>query len=107
MVTLKGMPKQIWILGFVSLFMDISSEIVHSLLPVFLVGAMGASYTSVGLVEGLGEGMALLFKTISGPLSDRLKKRRLLVLIGYGMGAPQLLVAAAASTGVATVGGIS
>lgn len=81
------MPKAIWILGFVSLFMDVSSEIVHGLLPVFLVSALGASYTSVGLIEGIGEGTALLFKIISGPLSDRLRNRKPLVLLGYTLGA--------------------
>lgn len=82
-----AMPKAIWILGFVSLFMDVSSEIVHGLLPVFLVSVLGASYTSVGLIEGLGEGTALLFKIFSGPLSDRLRNRKSLVLVGYTLGA--------------------
>lgn len=83
----QKMPKAIWVLGFVSLFMDVSSEIVHGLLPVFLVSVLGASYTSVGLIEGLGEGTALLFKIFSGPLSDRLKNRKSLVFIGYALGA--------------------
>lgn len=94
------MPKAVWILGFVSMFMDISSEIVHGLLPVFLVSTLGASYTSVGLIEGLGEGTALLFKIISGPLSDRLRNRKALVLIGYSFGAlskPLFAVAQSAS----------
>lgn len=81
------LPRAIWVLGFVSLFMDVSSEIVHGLLPVFLVSVLGASYTAVGVIEGLGEGTTLLVKFISGPLSDRLKNRKLLVLIGYTMAA--------------------
>lgn len=81
------MPRAIWVLGFVSLLMDVSSEIVHGLLPVFLVSVLGASYTSVGLIEGLGEGTALLFKIFSGPLSDRLRNRKSLVLVGYALGA--------------------
>lgn len=81
------LPRAIWVLGFVSMFMDISSEIVHGLLPVFLVSVLGASYTSVGIIEGLGEGTALLFKIFSGPLSDRLKNRKSLVLLGYSLGA--------------------
>jgi sugar phosphate permease len=67
--------------------MDISSEMVHSLLPVFLVSVLGSSYTSVGLIEGLGEGVTLLFKMISGPLSDRLRNRKSLVFIGYTLAA--------------------
>lgn len=85
--TKDKLPKEIWILGFVSLFTDVSSEIVHGLLPVFLVSVLAASYTTVGIVEGLGEGTALLFKIISGPLSDRLKNRKSLVLLGYALGA--------------------
>jgi len=81
------MPKTIWALGFVSLLMDISSEIVHGLLPVFLISVLGASYTMVGLIEGFGEASTLVIKVFSGPLSDWLGKRKPLVLIGYTMGA--------------------
>jgi len=83
----KALPKAIWVLGFVSLLMDISSEIVHGLLPVFLVTVLGASYTSVGLIEGFGEATALILKVLSGPLSDFMKNRKSLVLAGYFMGA--------------------
>jgi len=77
----------IWALGFVSLFMDVSSEIVHGLLPVFLVTVLGASVTAVGVLEGLAEGTALILKVFSGSLSDILGRRKPLVLLGYGMGA--------------------
>ncbi|MBI1859849.1 MAG: MFS transporter [Deltaproteobacteria bacterium] len=67
--------------------MDVSSEMVHGLLPVFLVSALGASMTSVGVLEGLAEGVVLLVKVISGPLSDWLGRRKPLVVIGYTVGA--------------------
>src|SRR4051812_34119058 len=67
--------------------MDVSSETVHGLLPVFLVTILGASVTSVGLLEGLAEGTALLLKVLSGPLSDWLGRRKPLVVAGYGMAA--------------------
>ncbi len=81
------MPRSIWALGFVSLFMDTSSEIVHGLLPVFLVSVLGASVTSVGILEGLAQGAVLIFKVISGPISDSLRFRKPLVVMGYAMGA--------------------
>lgn len=81
------MPRTIWALGFVSLLMDTSSEIVHGLLPVFLVSVLGATYTTVGLIEGFGEAAALVLKVFSGPLSDWWGKRKPLVLLGYAMGA--------------------
>ena len=81
------LPAQIWILGFVSLLMDVSSEIVHGLLPVFLVSSLGASYSLVGVIEGAGEATAMAVKVFSGPLSDWLGKRKPLVLFGYALGA--------------------
>jgi len=69
------------------LFMDTSSELVHSLLPVFMVSTLGASMTSVGIVEGIAEATALIAKIFSGTLSDHFRKRKLLVAIGYGMAA--------------------
>ena len=71
----------------VSLFMDVSSETVHGLLPVFLVTVLGASFTAVGVLEGFAEGTALAFKVVSGPLSDWMRRRKPLALIGYSMGA--------------------
>jgi MFS family permease len=81
------LPSAIWALGFVSLLMDVSSEMVHSLLPVFLVTAVGASGLVVGVIEGLAEALALVVKVFSGVLSDYWGKRKGLAVIGYGLGA--------------------
>ena len=80
-------PRTVWALGLVSMFMDISSEMIHSLLPVFLVSSLGASMALVGLIEGTAEATAAVMKVFSGWLSDRLGKRKLLAGIGYGLGA--------------------
>ena len=69
---LRAIPGSIWALGFVSMFADISSEIIHSLLPVFLVSVLGASTLAVGLIEGIAESTALITKVFSGALSDYL-----------------------------------
>ena len=82
-----GIPGAIWALGFVSLFMDASSELVHSLLPVYLVGTLGASAFAVGLIEGTAEALALIVKVFSGYLSDAFGRRKPLVLLGYGLAA--------------------
>ena len=74
-------------LGFVSLFMDVSSELIHSLLPVFMVSSLGASMIFVGIVEGIAEATALIVKVFSGTLSDYLGKRKGLPVLGYGLGA--------------------
>ena len=79
-------PAGVWALGFVSLFMDISSEMIHALLPVFLV-SLGASVAAVGLLEGTAEAIAQVTKVFSGTLSDRLGKRKLLTVVGYGLAA--------------------
>ena len=71
--TLAQIPRSIWALGLVSLFMDTSSELVHSLLPVFMVSTLGASMTSVGIVEGIAEATALIAKIFSGTLSDHFR----------------------------------
>ena len=80
------LARSIWILGFVSMFMDISSEMIHSLLPVFLVTVLGASTVMVGLIEGIGEAAAQLTKLFSGWFSDRVGKRKLFAVIGYALG---------------------
>ena len=82
-----ALPVGIWALGFVSLFMDISSELVHSLLPVFMVTTLGASMTAVGLIEGVAEATAAITKVFSGILSDYLGKRKPLAVLGYGLAA--------------------
>ena len=85
--SLRHIPSGIWVLGFVSLLMDISSEMIHSLLPLFMVTTLGASTLAVGLVEGLAESLALVVKVFSGTLSDYLGKRKGLALFGYALGA--------------------
>ncbi len=98
---LKHIPASIWVLGMVSMFMDISSEMIHSLLPMFLVGTLGASALMVGLIEGLAESTALIVKVFSGALSDYLGRRKALAVFGYALGAlTKPLFAIAASAGV-------
>jgi MFS family permease len=77
----------VWALGFVSLFMDLSSELVHALLPVFLVTTLGMSVTVLGMLEGAAEATALIVKVLSGPISDYLGRRKGLLLLGYGLAA--------------------
>jgi len=84
---LSKIPAGVWALGFVSMLMDISSEMIHSLLPLFMVGVLGASAVTVGLIEGLAEATALIVKVFSGALSDYLGKRKGLALFGYALGA--------------------
>nr|MCU0952990.1 MFS transporter [Burkholderiaceae bacterium] len=81
------MPRGIWALGVVSLLMDISSEMIHSLLPLFMVGVLGASALTVGIIEGVAESTALTVKVFSGALSDYLGRRKGLALFGYALGA--------------------
>lgn len=85
--TPQRLPAGIWVLGFVSLLMDISSEMIHSLLPLFMVGTLGMGVALVGLLEGLAEATALIVKVFSGVLSDWFGKRKPLALLGYGLGA--------------------
>src|SRR5215813_8713384 len=84
---LRAIPGSIWALGFVSMFADISSEMIHSLLPVFLVSVLGASTLAVGVIEGVAEATALITKIFSGTLSDYLGRRKLLTTLGYGLAA--------------------
>src|SRR5712691_4767805 len=83
----RAIPGSIWALGFVSMFADISSEMIHSLLPVFLVSVLGASALAVGLIEGIAEATALITKVFSGALSDYLGRRKFLTGLGYGLAA--------------------
>lgn len=97
----RKIPKSVWALGFVSLLMDVSSEMIHSLLPLFMVTQLGASSTIIGLIEGAAEATALIVKVFSGVISDYLGKRKGLALIGYGLGAlTKPLFAIATSSGV-------
>ena len=85
--SLRQLPAGIWVLGLVSLLMDVSSEMIHSLLPLFMVTALGTSVLAVGLIEGLAESTALIVKVFSGALSDYLGRRKGLAVLGYGLGA--------------------
>ena len=81
------LPRGIWMLGFVSLCMDASSELVHSLLPVLMTSVLGASMLTVGFIEGIAEAAAAITKVFSGVLSDYFRKRKLLAVLGYGLAA--------------------
>lgn len=83
----RSIPTGIWVLGFVSLLMDVSSETIHALLPLYLVTVLGTSALTVGIIEGIAEATAAIVKIFSGALSDRLGKRKLLAAIGYGLAA--------------------
>ncbi len=84
---LPVIPRTVWTLGFVSLFMDLSSELVHSLLPLYLVSELGISILAVGIIEGVAEATALIVKVFSGALSDFIGRRKELLLLGYGLAA--------------------
>ena len=83
----RNLPRGIWMLGFVSLFMDVSSEMIHAILPLFVVGTLGASAALLGLLEGIAEATAQVSKLFSGVLSDRWGSRKGLALLGYGLAA--------------------
>ncbi|WP_041320800.1 MFS transporter [Hyphomicrobium denitrificans] len=85
--TRRGIPAGIWALGFVSMLMDISSEMIYALLPVYMVTALGTSTLAVGVIEGIAEATASITKVFSGALSDWLGKRKLLAVLGYGLAA--------------------
>lgn len=84
---LRRVPRGVWALGFVSMLMDVSSEMIHALLPVYLVAVMGTSVLAVGVIEGVAEATAAVTKVFSGAISDWLGKRKLLAAIGYGLAA--------------------
>jgi len=97
----QRIPRGVWVLGFVSLLMDTSSEMIHALLPLLLVGPLGVSVLTLGLIEGLAEGIAQLVKLFSGTLSDYFRKRKELTVCGYGLAAlSKMLFALAPSTGI-------
>jgi len=85
--TLRSIPPGVWALGFVSMLMDISSEMIHALLPVYLVTVLATSATTVGVIEGIAEATASVTKVFSGALSDWFGKRKFLVALGYGLAA--------------------
>jgi len=83
----QRLPTGIWMLGFVSLLMDVSSELIHSLLPVYLLSVLGVSAVTIGFIEGAAEATAQITKVFSGALSDYLGQRKALAVVGYGLGA--------------------
>ena len=83
----ERLPPEVWVLGFVSLLMDTSSEMIHGLLPVFMVAQLGASALAVGWVEGIAEATSLIVKVFSGAFSDWFGRRKELTLLGYGLSA--------------------
>jgi MFS family permease len=84
---LRDIPAGVWALGFVSMLMDVSSEMIHALLPIYLVTVLGTSALTVGIIEGIAEATASIIKVFSGALSDWLGKRKLLAVLGYGLAA--------------------
>ncbi|QHM71405.1 MFS transporter [Mixta intestinalis] len=99
--TLRRIPGGVWIIGFVSLLMDVSSEMIHSLLPLFMATALGTPVIVIGLIEGLAEATALCIKVFSGVISDYSGKRKGLAVLGYGLGAfSKPLFALASSSGM-------
>lgn len=100
---IRQVPRTVWALGFVSMFMDVSSEMIHSLLPVFLVG-LGASPALIGIIEGVAEATASITKVFSGWLSDRLGRRKMLAVVGYGLAAVSKPIFPLASTPLEVLG---
>jgi MFS family permease len=85
--TRQGIPPSVWALGFVSMLMDISSEMIHALLPVYMVTVLGTSGLAVGIIEGVAEATASITKVFSGALSDWFGRRKFLAALGYGLAA--------------------
>ncbi len=83
----RTLPRGIWVLGLGSMFMDSSSELVHSLLPIFMATVLGASMVTIGIIEGIAEATAAITKMFSGAVSDYFRKRKFLVVLGYGLSA--------------------
>lgn len=97
-------PRTVWALGLVSLFMDLSSEIIHALLPLFLTATLGVSVAVVGLIDGVAESTASISKVFSGYISDRLGRRKPLILLGYSLGALSKPIFAVAGTATVVMG---
>ena len=95
---LAAVPRGVWVLGLVSMCMDLSSELIHSLLPLYLAVGLGASTLTIGLIEGVAEAIALIVKVFSGVLSDLFHRRKALVVLGYGLAAVTKPVFPLAST---------
>jgi MFS family permease len=87
LTTLRSIPHSIWALGFVSLLMDISSEMIHALLPIYLITVLGASALTIGFIEGVAEATSAMVKVFSGAISDWLGRRKAIVVAGYTLSA--------------------
>ncbi len=96
--SLSGIPRGVWVLGLVSLFMDLSSELIHALLPLYLAVGLGANALTIGVIEGIAESTALIVKVFSGVVSDLFRRRKPLTVLGYGLAAFTKLVFPLAST---------
>lgn len=99
-----ALPRSVWVLGFVSLFMDLSSEIVHALLPLFITVTLGASVTVLGAIDGVAEATASFAKLAGGRLSDKQQKRKPWILAGYGLAAVAKPLFALAGTPLTVLG---
>ena len=84
---MSALPRSIWALGIVSLFMDVSSEMIHAVLPGFLIGVIGAGALTLGFIEGVADAVASITKLFSGAVSDRIGKRKPLIIAGYTLSA--------------------
>ena len=102
---IRRIPRNVWVAGWVSFFMDVSSEMVYPLVPLFLSSTLGVSKSAVGLIEGLAEATASVLKLFSGALSDRFGKNKLLMGLGYGIStASRPLLAMAGGWGMVLAG---
>ena len=95
---MRGITRNVLVLGLVSLLTDVSSEMIYPLLPLFLVGVLGAGPAFLGVIEGVAESTAALLKLVSGVVSDRVRRRKPLVLAGYGLSALARPLVALAAT---------
>jgi MFS family permease len=102
--TRPRLPRTVWVLGFVSLLMDLSSEVIHALLPLFLTVTLGASVALLGLIDGVGEATASFAKLAAGRLSDRHGRRKPWILLGYGLAAATKPLFALAGTPLTVLG---
>ncbi|MBC7316476.1 MAG: MFS transporter, partial [Chloroflexi bacterium] len=84
---IRRLPRNVWAASLTSFFMDISSEMVINILPLFLANVLGVRTSVIGLIEGIAEATASLLKLFSGWLSDRLRARKWLAVAGYGLSA--------------------
>jgi MFS family permease len=98
MKNVLGFPKNVFVLGLVSLFMDISSEMIYPLIPIFLSDVLHASKISIGIIEGIAESTASILKVFSGWLSDKLGKRKAIIFWGYGISVFSRPILASASS---------